>query len=394
MNIRFLSVVLCACLILSCAGPSLSQEGTAADPILKELKAKYAPDSRVNIFAVEASQKGNGILLKGQTNHAAAKAELLEKLKGKKVIDNISVLPEDSGLGDKIYALVNNSVANLRSNPKHSAELATQSTLGTPLKVYEKRGDFYRVQTPDGYIAWVDHGGIVNLNLKDLETYINAPQLIYQPVYGFAYANTNLSGPPVADLVAGALLQQVASSGNTYQVKFPDGREAFIPKSEAIPMQSWLDQRVPNPTSLVELGKQFTGFPYLWGGTSSKGMDCSGFTKTVYFMHGLVLPRDASQQVHAGTLVDDKKDWSKLQKGDLLFFGRVTPERERVVHVGMWIGDMSFIHASGKIRISSFDPKSPNYDEFNLNRYLRTKRMIQQEDEKIRDLRKEKLLKL
>jgi cell wall-associated NlpC family hydrolase len=116
----------------------------------------------------------------------------------------------------------------------------------------------------------------------------------------------------------------------------------------------------------------------LWGGTSTKGLDCSGFTKTVYFMDGMILPRDASQQEKIGVLVDDRKNYDLLEPGDLLFFGKEVTDStdEKIVHVGMWIGDMKFIHASGDVHISSMDVDDPEYDEYNDNRYLRTKRIL------------------
>jgi cell wall-associated NlpC family hydrolase len=82
-------------------------------------------------------------------------------------------------------------------------------------------------------------------------------------------------------------------------------------------------------------------------------------------------------------LVDDKKDFNSLEKGDLLFFGRSATDstQEKIVHVGMWIGDMKFIHASGDIHVSSMDPASEQFDEYNLNRYLRTKRLTGSEDQ-------------
>jgi len=106
-------------------------------------------------------------------------------------------------------------------------------------------------------------------------------------------------------------------------------------------------------------------------------VDCSGFTKTIFFLNGMIIPRDASQQVHEGQEVDTSKNWDDLEVGDLLFFGVPATDNspERVVHVGMWIGDQSFIHSRGRVRISSFDPNDENYDEYELNRYLRTKRI-------------------
>ena len=94
-------------------------------------------------------------------------------------------------------------------------------------------------------------------------------------------------------------------------------------------------------------------------------------------MHGFILPRDASQQVNSGILVDDSKDFSKLEIGDLLFFGRKNDDgTERVIHVGLWLGDNQFIHASGDVHISSMDSTSDNFDRYNYNRYLRSKRII------------------
>src|SRR5690606_26699277 len=157
----------------------------------------------------------------------------------------------------------------------------------------------------------------------------------------------------------------------------------FVSKSEAVPYLDWKSNLSFTKEALVETSKTMLGVPYLWGGTSTKGVDCSGFTKTVYFMNGMIIPRDASQQIHEGTLIDDSKEFDKLIPGDLLFFGRKATDStsERVVHVGMWIGNNEFIHSAGNVHISSLDKNAENFDEYNLHRYLRTKRILNQKDE-------------
>lgn len=108
-------------------------------------------------------------------------------------------------------------------------------------------------------------------------------------------------------------------------------------------------------------------------------------------MNGFVIPRDASQQINAGKTVDENLNFTDLEKGDLLFFGtKATPEKKRrVVHVGIWLGNdkQEFIHASGNVHLSSMDATQPNYDEFNKNRYLGSKRYLGIEDEMIMNLK-------
>jgi len=173
-----------------------------------------------------------------------------------------------------------------------------------------------------------------------------------------------------------------------YFISLPDTRKGWVSKSQSQLWESWIASRNTSPERLINTAKSMMGTPYLWGGTSIKGMDCSGFTKTIYYLNGQIIPRDASQQINEGELIDANKTWEKLQVGDLLFFGEKATEekKERVVHVAMWIGNGEFIHSRGLVRISSFDPENQNYDEYELNRYLRTKRIVNVPSENIRSV--------
>ena len=110
-------------------------------------------------------------------------------------------------------------------------------------------------------------------------------------------------------------------------------------------------------------------------------------------MNGFIIPRDASQQIHAGKIVDSKLTFEELQKGDLLFFGTKASvtKKQRVTHVGIWLGNgkQEFIHASGNVHISSMDVNQAHYDEFNKNRYLGSRRYLAVEDKNIIDLKEE-----
>ena len=343
---------------------------------IEAVRLQNAPDSRVALFRVRADSTGTLI---GKTNLPDAKRDLLARLDAQKTPynDQIQVLPAPA-LDDKTYAVVTVSVANLRSDPRDAAELATQALLGMPLRVWDKDRGWYQVQTPDGYIAWVDFGGFERMTKGQFDAWEQTRKLIFTQPFGFCYSKPDRDSQTVSDLVAGNILALISESVMFYEVKYPDGRMGFVSRDDAQPYDQWKAKVAPTETNLVNTARRLMGIPYLWGGTSVKGMDCSGFTKTVYFLNGQTLARDASQQVNQGTLVPTpNNDFSQLNPGDLLFFG--TPatanKPERVVHVGMWLGNNEFMHASGHIRVASLDPKAANFNEFELKRFLRVKRV-------------------
>ena len=360
---------------------------TEADALILEVKNEFVPDKRVALFEVESYKKDGKLIVKGDSNLPEAVSKLKAQLSAKNIefVDSLQLVPEGE-LKNTPKALVKISVANIRSNPAHSAELATQATMGTPLNVLKHEGDWYLVQTPDGYLAWVDQGGIQLLSELELETWLTAPKLIYTNTFGASFSEASENSQVVSDLVAGDVFEKVGEKGSFYEVKYPSGTLAYIKKDEAKLYSEWVSALNPSEENLVSTSKSLMGLPYLWGGTSSKGVDCSGFTKTIYFLNGIVLPRDASQQVHTGKLIDTTRNFEKLIPGDLLFFGRKATDStsEKVVHVGMWIGNNQFIHSLGNVHTSSVDTTSADFDEYNYNRYLRTKRILPDSDNVIR----------
>lgn len=279
------------------------------------------------------------------------------------------------------WGLVYNSVGMLRAKPRHAAELVSQVLLGTPVKILEQQGAWRRIQTPDRYIGWVS-GALQPMTPSQHQQYLQLPKVIVTARSAFSFEQADSSALTVSDLVAGDMLEVVAADSGYYRVRYPDGREAFVRKTDVMEVSDWLQGIRLTGESIVQTALQYRGIPYLWGGTSSKGLDCSGFAKQVYWMHGIILARDASQQERCGSLVDENGDFSNALPGDLVFFGTraADEEGEKVVHVGIYLGHKRFIHASDYVRISSFDPADSLYDAFNANRYLRTKRIIGEEN--------------
>jgi cell wall-associated NlpC family hydrolase len=349
--------------------------------IIDHFKTVHAPDKRVALFDIRW-EDGQ---LQGETNLPEALDQLSDSLNASSIAykNEVAVLPHES-LAGKHYGVVTLSVANLRSQPKHSAELSTQATLGTPVRVLKENDGWYLIQTPDEYLSWVDAAGIALMDEQNMDNWYASKKVVFTSLTGHVYEDKYEEGL-VSDLTAGNILELVQEGPDYHQVKLPDGRSGLVEANSVSPYQEWIATRSTSAANLVATAKSMMGSPYLWGGTSIKGTDCSGFTKTIFFLNGQIIPRDASQQILEGQEVDTDQNWDNLQVGDLLFFGvpATAGSRERVVHVGMWIGDNSFIHSRGRVRISSFDPNSEHYDEYELNRYLRTKRIVGEESRNV-----------
>ena len=387
-NFTFLALLLMASLV-SCNDEekqASTSEVNEAELAIAEVKEEFAPDSRVALFDVEAGEEGDVYVLKGESNLPEAVSSLKQKLEAQNIsyTDSIALLPAGD-LEGKTEGVVKISVANLRSKPTHSAELVTQATLGMPVKVYKKDGGWYYIQTPEGYLAWVDYGGITPMTPEELQEWKSTEKLIYLETAGSSYEQPTEESQVVSDLVAGNVLELVGQRGNFYEVKYPNDKTAFVKKEEAQAYKEWVASLEPTGENLIATAREMMGVPYLWGGTSPKGVDCSGYTKTIFFLNGMVLPRDASQQIAAGEEIDSVRNFENLQPGDLLYFGRKATDTtsERIIHVGMWIGDNKFIHSMGDVHISNFDTTATDFDEYNYNRYLRTKRVLGTNDEKI-----------
>ena len=376
--------------ILSCNNKSILVNNL--EKINSNIEAEYAPDKSVVVYDIEFGIKEENIIISGETSSKIAYQNLLDSLKILNITfeNDIRILP-DSAVGSKSLGIARNSVINIRSKPKHSAELGTQGLLGMPLKILDKKGDFYRIQTPDNYISWVDKGGITRMTKEEFDSWHNHKRIIFTNTYGFVYADKTKNSEIISDITLGGILKYVSMDSQFYEVVYPDKRKGFLKREESMMYESWLHKLNPTSENIETIAKSMDGFPYLWGGTSSKGMDCSGFTKMVYLMNGFVIPRDASQQINAGKTVDENLDFSDLQKGDLLFFGKKASEgkKQRVTHVGIWLGNQKeeFIHASGNVHLSSMNENQMNYDEFNKNRYLGSKRYLGVKDDLIINLK-------
>lgn len=344
---------------------------------IDSIAIKWIPDHREGICNVTAViGKRGSIILRGETTIPQAKQEIIKALSNPVIvlIDSILILP-DTVRNEKYRGLVSLSVINLRKQPDHSSELVSQAILGTPVLILKDENSWLLIQTPDRYIAWTEKSSIEMISRAEINKWRQAERIIFLENSGWVYTSPEESGV-VGDLVAGSILEKTGESKGYLKVILPDGREGFVRKNSIMDFNLWKGQVPCTEENVCRIASTFLGIPYLWGGSSSKAVDCSGFVQSVYFINGIILPRDASLQADHGLAVNLSKGYSQLKRGDLLFFGSKGNSTSHVTHVAIYTGDGEYINSSGRVMINSLDSTRNNYNSYRENSLLAAKRII------------------
>lgn len=364
--------VITAVLINGCQSKSTDDRWSEISKAMSAIKAEHVPDRRVQIFDYTVSPDGLRISGRSSNRDAYEGVLMISEQFPNLNLDSFSfIVPFDS-------ALINVSVGNMRSNPKHSSELSTQVLMGMEVKIWDQDGSWYYIQSPDNYLGWIDAGALTFPEQQTWAEYQSATKVMYRDDFGFCYEEPNQKSPVISDLVAGDILRDLGTSASFTKIMLPDGRQGYVPQTALRSLNAIAAENIPQWSQIEKTALQFTGRPYLWGGTSGKGVDCSGFTKMVYFLNGLELPRDASQQVHAGIEIPIDGNLSQLEPGDFLFFGTRGEDgkKDRITHVGIYLQDGRMIHSSERVQIQSLIPGAPDYVPERRNTLLTAKRMI------------------
>lgn len=233
-----------------------------------------------------------------------------------------------------------NSLLPMRSEPSERAEMVSQLIFGEHFTILQHKEKWAYIHSLiDSYEGWVDYKMITHISDDIAEWFNEAPLAVINHPIVSAFNETT---EEKLLLPAGSLLPY-------YDVKkevFSINETNFHVARECVNIP---DCHIYSGNELVSIAYMFLNSPYLWGGRSALGIDCSGLVQTVFRICGISLPRDASQQVNIGSTVNFLQE---ARPGDVAFFEN---EEGHIIHVGILISNRTIIHASGKVKIETID---------------------------------------
>ena len=274
---------------------------------------------------------------------------------------SLSFLPELSAQ-DSAWVQVRIPVACIRDGKGHSTEMTSQAIMGTPLRLLDSDGEWLHIQSPEGYEGYMNVSSVANKTDEEMQSWRNAERLvsISKPEVK-VYASMEGRGPRdiVTELVLSSIVEGQALNDSIAEIRLPDGRTGYADASSFVKAEEWATTPF-DMDKAIDSAYWLLGTPYLWGACSTKGVDCSGLVRVIYFDQGVLTLRDARQQIEIGTRIESS-DLSDLERGDLLFFSN-TPDG-RISHVAVYDEDGRYIHSSGLVKTNYMRENDPDYSK-------------------------------
>lgn len=294
--------------------------------VLGELQRKWVPDRRIGVFDI-AVQEGR---IEGSTTSREAEAEV-RRIGGAAGMEVAVTLLPNATVDSGDAAVVTAALAPLLERPAIRAPRVNEAVQGEPLTLLQRKDDWLHVRAGDGYVAWI-HSGYVRVGLTDwFERWLRRATI------RSVSCELEYQGERVRLPIGARLAPLREGSG----VETADGRLARV-VAGVVRSESELHAEA-RLMAIPQLAlRWFGGAPYLWGGRTEWGVDCSGLVQAVYAARGVALPRDSDQQATAGEPVALSGSGAGYAVGDLLCFA----ERERVSHVALWAGAGRIVHST------------------------------------------------
>lgn len=342
----------------------LARRGTDESEKLYRYRLEHHKDSRDGIFDVRVSADG---VLSGTVLNVEMYAEALKLIESPVTQNNLKTLIDEK----TPWALINRPVEDIRRGPSILAERISQARMGESARVIEQREDWSLIRLEhDGYSGWVHNGSLYLCGESEVRVYKDQCNAIVVASLAEARDEEDIL---VQKIPFAALIYRREEKDADSLIQLPDGRVWKIRSTDILPFAQRPSTTSAGIKQTLELIHRFCGVPYLWGGRTPYGYDCSGLAGTFYAFMGVTIPRDADQQYDAGAVVEGTP-----QPGDLLFFGEKNDDDEvHISHVATSLGGDVFIHANGSewgISYNSFDPNSRIYRKWLRENYRGARR--------------------